>query len=132
VISIRTAFGAIYVAVAALLTLLILVPQVRLYRDEQPRTDVVAQLRFLRSELGSGLGEEMQGMFPEGYFFSHALYGLAWADVARSDPTYRDEALREARWALERLGSTSGRAAFDARLRPTYGVFYVGWSSRLR
>ncbi|MEV6335425.1 hypothetical protein AB0M12_11990 [Nocardia vinacea] len=131
-ISIRTVFGAIYVAVAALLTLLILVPQVRLYRDEQPRTDVVAQLRFLRSELGSGLGEEMQGMFPEGYFFSHAMYGLAWADVARSDPTYRDEAIREARWALERLGSTSGRAVFDARLRPAYGVFYIGWSSRLR
>ncbi|MEU2032870.1 hypothetical protein [Nocardia amamiensis] len=128
----RTVLGAMYVAVAALLTLLIVVPQVRLYRDEQPRTDVVAQLRFLRGGLGSGLGEEMQGMFPEGYFFSHALYGLAWADVARGDTTYRDEALREARWALERLGSPSGRAVFDARLRPAYGVFYVGWSSRLR
>nr|WP_067467112.1 hypothetical protein [Nocardia amamiensis] len=123
---------AIYVAVAALLTVLILVPQVRLYRDEQPRTDVIAQLRFLRAELRSGLGEEMQGMFPEGYFFSHALYGLAWVDVARGDTTYRAEALREARWALESLGSPSGRAVFDARLRPAYGVFYVGWSSWLR
>ncbi|WP_174184209.1 hypothetical protein [Nocardia barduliensis] len=128
----RTVSGTIYVAVAALLTLVILVPQVRLYQDEQPRTDVIAQLRFLRDELGSGLGEEMQGMFPEGYFFSYALYGLAWADVARGDTTYRDEALREARWALDRLSSPSGRAVFDARLRPAYGVFYVGWSSRLR
>jgi hypothetical protein len=74
----------------------------------------------------------MQGMFPEGHFFSHVLYGLAWADIARGDTTYRDEALREARWALERLGSPSARAVFDARLRPAYGVFYVGWSSRLR
>ncbi|MFE7799573.1 hypothetical protein [Nocardia sp. NPDC057440] len=131
-ISFRTILGAMYVAVAALLTLLILVPQVRLYRNEQPGADVIAQLRFLRAELGSGAGEEMQGMFPEGYFFSHALYGLTWTDVARGDPTYRDEALREARWALQRLGSPSGRAVFDARLRPAYGVFYVGWSSRLR
>ncbi len=128
----RTVLRAIYVAVAALLTLVLFVPQVRLYREEQPRADVIAQLRFLRAELGSRLGEEMQGMFPEGYFFSHVLYGLAWADIARGDTSYRDEALREARWALERLGSASARAVFDARLRPAYGVFYVGWSSRLR
>ncbi|BDT99458.1 hypothetical protein [Nocardia sputorum] len=128
----RTLSGALYVAVAAVLTLVFLVPQIRLYRDEQPRTDVIAQMRFLRSELRSGLGEEMQGMFPEGFFFSHVLYGLAWTDLARGDTTYRDEALREARWALERLESGSGRGAFDARLRPAYGVFYVGWSSRLR
>lgn len=131
-ISFRTAGRAIYVAVAAVLTLLILVPQVRLYRDEQPRADVIAQLRFLRAELDAGLGEEMQGMFPEGHFFSHALYGLAWTDTARGDGAYRDEALREARWALERLESPSGQAAFDADLRPAYGVFYAGWSSRLR
>lgn len=132
VLSFRALARAVYVAVAALLTLLILVPQVHLYRDDQPRTDVIAQLHFLRAELNSGTGEEMQGMFPEGYFFSHALYGLAWIDVAHSDAAYRDDALREARWALERLGSPSGRAVFDARLRPAYGVFYVGWSTRLR
>ncbi|MEV6426572.1 hypothetical protein [Nocardia sp. NPDC051463] len=131
-ISFRTILGAMYAAAAALLTLLILLPQVRLYRDEQPGTTVISQLRFLRAELGSGAGEEMQGMFPEGYFFSHALYGLAWTDVARGDPPYREEALREARWALQRLGSPSGRAIFDARMRPAYGVFYAGWSSRLR
>ncbi|WP_280493560.1 hypothetical protein [Nocardia asiatica] len=128
----RIVSRTVYVAVAAALTLVFLVPQIRLYREEQPRADVIAQLHFLRSELRSGLGEKMQGMFPEGYFFSHVLYGLAWTDVAHGDTTYRDEALREARWALERLGSPAGRAVFDARLRPAYGVFYVGWSSRLR
>ncbi|MEU1983439.1 hypothetical protein [Nocardia sp. NPDC019395] len=130
--SFRAASKASYIAVAAVLTLLLLVPQVRLYRDEQPRTDVIAQLHFLRSELGSGLGPEMQDMFPEGYYFSHALYGLAWTDIARGDAAYRDEALREARWALDRLESASGREVFDASLRPAYGVFYTGWSSRLR
>ncbi len=121
-----------YIAAAALLTLLLLVPQVRMYRDDLPRTDVVAQLRFIRAELDSGSAEEMQGMFPEGYVFSYVLYGLTWTDIARGDPTYRDEALREARWALRHVDSPTGRAVFDARLRPAYGVFYVGWSSRLR
>ncbi|WP_157110675.1 hypothetical protein [Nocardia anaemiae] len=132
VLSFRALARATYVAVATLLTLLTLVPQVRLYRDDQPREDVIAQLRFLRAKLNSGSGEKMQGMFPEGYFFSHALYGLAWTDVAHVDAAYRDDALREARWALERLESPSGRAVFDARLRPAHGVFYVGWSNRLR
>ncbi|WP_156371068.1 hypothetical protein [Nocardia arizonensis] len=131
-ISFRTAIRAAYVGIVAVLTVLLVVPQVRLYRDEQSRADVVDQLHFLRGELDSGLGDEMQGMFPEGYFFSHALYGLAWTDVARGDAAYREEALREARWALDRLESSSGRAVFDARLRPSHGVFYVGWSSRLR
>lgn len=131
-ISFRSAAGALYVAVALTLTLLIALPQVRLYRDDQPRADIAGQLRFLRSELGAGLGEEMQGMFPEGYFFAHALYGLAWTDIARGDPTYRDDALREARWALERLDTPAGKAVFDAALRPAHGVFYVGWVSRLR
>ncbi|MGI5216355.1 hypothetical protein [Nocardia sp. CA-290969] len=131
-ISFRTAWRALYIAAAVVLTLMILIPQVRLYRTEQPRPDIVAQLHFLRSELESGLGEDMQGMFPEGYVFSHVLYGLAWTDIARGDTAYRGEALREARWALDRLDSPSGRAAFDADLRPAYGVFYVGWSSRLR
>lgn len=74
----------------------------------------------------------MQRRFPEGYFFSYVLYGLTWVDVALHDTGRRDEALREARWALERLDSRQGRAPFDAGLRPARGVFYVGWSSRLR
>ncbi|WP_280458770.1 hypothetical protein [Nocardia carnea] len=130
--SYRILVRALYIAGAALLTLLLLVTQLRLYRADQPRIDIAAQLHFLRSELETGLGDEMQGMFPEGYFFSYVLYGLTWTDIARADPSYRDEAVREARWVLDRLGTASGRAAFDANLRPEYGVFYVGWSSRLR
>lgn len=128
----RTAVRALYIAAAAVLTLLILIPQIRLYREEQPRTDIVAQLRFLRSELNSGLGQEMQSLFPEGHFFAHALYGLAWTDIARADPAHRSEGLREARWSLEQLESPAGRAVFDADLRPAHGVFYAGWSTRLR
>src|SRR5262249_6019969 len=36
------------------------------------------------------------------------------------------------RWALGRLDGAKGREPFSASLRPAYGVFYVGWTSRLR
>ncbi|MFI1463218.1 hypothetical protein [Nocardia carnea] len=130
--SYRTVVRALYIGVAAVLTVSVLVPQVRLYREEQPPTDIVAQLHFLRPELESGLGQQMQELFPEGYFFSHVLYGLAWTDIARLDPSYREEALRESRWALARLDTSAGREGFDAGLLPAHGVFYTGWSSRLR
>ena len=97
--------------------------------------DVLPQLRFVREALDAGAGEQMQGFFPEGYFFSHALYGLAWADVGLRQPDgapLRVQALTEARRALAALDSPAGRAPFASSLNPPYGVFYVGWTSRLR
>jgi hypothetical protein len=94
--------------------------------------DALPRLAFLRDALDAGAGERMQELFPEGYFFSHVLYGLTWVEVGTRDPAHRDRALGEARWALDRLGSAAGRAPFAAGLSPPHGVFYVGWSSWLR
>lgn len=118
----------------SVLTLLLLTINVRLYTsafDPQHR-DVVAQLHFIRAALDRGAGEEMQQFFPEGYFFSHVLYGLAWVNVGLGDAAQHDIAVREASWALEKIDSTAGRAVFSADLTPPYGVFYVGWSNWLR
>lgn len=93
---------------------------------------VRAQLAFLRSALDGGAGERMQRMFPEGYFFGHVLYGLAWTEVAERDPTWIGHARREASRAAEALESTQGTAPFAADLRPRYGVFHAGWSLLLR
>ncbi|MFE3328204.1 hypothetical protein [Streptomyces sp. NPDC059176] len=94
---------------------------------------VQRQLAFLRAALDDGAGDEAQRLFPEGYFFLHALYGLSWVEIGmREERGARSEALREARWALERLDSPSGRAPFSAGLVPSYGVFYRGWSNWLR
>ncbi|MFY1632704.1 hypothetical protein ACN27F_05330 [Solwaraspora sp. WMMB335] len=91
------------------------------------------QLTFLRGALDNGAGEQAQGLFPEGYFFSHALYGLAWVDLGLRVPSdERETALAEARWALARLESPAGRAPFPADLVPAYGVFYQGWTNWLR
>ena len=139
----RRAGRLLYYSLALLLTLGVGLLNWRLY---DPPTaaygsatavgpDVLPQFRFVREALDAGAGEQMQGFFPEGYFFSHALYGLAWADVGLRQPDgapLRVQALTEARRALAALDSPAGRAPFASSLNPPYGVFYVGWTSRLR
>jgi hypothetical protein len=97
--------------------------------------DVLAQLEHVGLALRRGGGERMQELFPEGYFFSHVLYGLAWVDAGQrypsGDPVHA-RALSEARWALERLEGPRGMAPFSPSLDPPRGVFYVGWSTWLR
>jgi len=94
---------------------------------------VKRQLAFLRAALHDGAAERGQEVFPEGYFFLHALYGLAWVEVGMREPVGTPvDAVREARWALQRLDSPAGRAPFSADLLPSYGVFYRGWSNWLR
>lgn len=103
------------------------------YTDYNPQhTDVVAQLAFIKGRLQNGAGEDMQQFFPEGYFFTHVLYGLTWVDVGLKDNAHTKQAITEARWALEQLESVQGKGVFSAELIPAYGVFYVGWSNWLR
>jgi hypothetical protein len=93
---------------------------------------VRAELAFLREALDSGAGERMQGLFPEGYFFTHVLFGLAWCDLAAEGRADAATAARQARWALSRLQAPAGAAPFTRGLTPTYGIFYAGWSLLLR
>jgi hypothetical protein len=99
---------------------------------------VRGSLAFLRSSLDGGGAEAAQGQFPEGYFFSYALYGLAWTDLAGAGRVDRAEARAEAGWALDHLTSPAGRAPFTgegsaaAPLSPDYGIFYAGWTLLLR
>ncbi|MBZ0285615.1 MAG: hypothetical protein K8L97_33095 [Anaerolineae bacterium] len=121
----------LYLIFIGLITFLVLVVNVRLYMGIDT-DDVPEQLRFIRSALENGAADEMQAYFPEGYFFSYALYGLAWVDLGIDRGGLREKALTEARWALEHLDSEAGRAVFSPSLNPHYGVFYVGWSNWLR
>jgi hypothetical protein len=119
---------------ALLLACFALVQGVRLFRpargeDGLPE-DVDAQRRFVRSALDAGAPRRMQALFPEGWFFSWALYGLAEADVARARGD--GAALQNARTALAALDSAEGRAAFPEQQSPPYGVFYQGWTTYLR
>jgi hypothetical protein len=96
--------------------------------------DARAQLRFVRAALDRGEARRMQSLFPEGFFFSHVLYGLAWIDQGLAAPVgypLRVKATREARWALERATSEEGRQPFSASIDPPFGIFYEGWTNWL-
>ncbi|MGX1811277.1 hypothetical protein ACWIGI_36615 [Nocardia sp. NPDC055321] len=99
--------------------------------EEQPG-GAWRQLAFVRGAIEEGADLAAQGQFPEGYYFANALYGLAWVQVGLADPRVRDEALREARWALGRVESERGREVFSPGLRPAYGIFWAGWTNWLR
>ena len=127
---------------SAALTIVLVVLNLRLYSPgsetygpDQLGEDVLPQLRFLGAALRNGAGERMQGLFPEGYFFTHALYGLAWVEAGLRLPpesTVRQQAIQEAGWALARLDSSAATTPFSTELDPPLGVFYGGWSNWLR
>lgn len=129
-----TAFaGACFVLIAALLWQLHSL-SVADYRAPGGGPDVQAQLDWLGARLRAGGGEETQAWYPEGYFFTHAIYGIALVNQVLLNPD--DDALRarnvaEIEWALARLESDQGRAPFPRRQAVPYGVFYLGWSNRL-
>lgn len=98
-------------------------------------TEAQSQLCFLGNELPAGGAAQMQAMFPEGYVFSWALYGLAAAETARQLPAHdpsRAALLARTRTALRQLSLPAGRAPFPADLAPDYGVFYAGWKLYVR
>jgi hypothetical protein len=109
----------LYRLFATAVTLILVVLNLRLYHASTAHyesgalgDDVVAQLRFIGRALREGAGERMQALFPEGYFFSHLLYGLSWAEVGLREQRgtrLHQQALEEARWAL--AGWTRRRAA---------------------
>lgn len=131
----------VYRIFALFLSALTLLLQSRLYwpaADYGPDRlggDVLPQLHYLREGLAGGAGAQMQGLFPEGDFFTHVLYGLSWVQVGLRpavDAGLRAQAQTEARWAVAYLASPAGRAPFSSGLAPPYGVFYAGWTLWLR
>lgn len=97
--------------------------------------DVLSQLRYLKNELHNNqAGQKMQSLFPEGFVFTTALYGLAWTDfvehIDKKHPLFR-EANEEIKWCIAEINSDKGKAIFSNNLPLKYGAFYNGWSSYL-
>lgn len=127
----RLALAVLVSAVALLSAVRLSVPATAGPTGEPP--GVRRQLSFVRAALDAGAADDAQQLFPEGWFFLHALYGLSRVELGLRAPVpERAEALREARWALQRLDTPAGRAPFDPTLVPSYGVFYRGWTNWLR
>lgn len=101
--------------------------------------DVHAQFHHLMSEMELGAASDMQHLFPEGYLFMNALYGLTSTELLDSlQPcgfSHFDldihQYLREADKALAEMNSETGRRIFSQNLPLAYGVFYRGWTNYL-
>ncbi|OYV05198.1 MAG: hypothetical protein CFE26_12845 [Verrucomicrobiales bacterium VVV1] len=95
--------------------------------------DALDQLACIGRRLRAGEGADMQMIFPEGWFFSHALYGFAWVNVGlrTPDPALKQRAVDEVRWVLQRMDTPDGLEFFMADTQVEHGVFYLGWKNRL-
>jgi len=101
--------------------------------------DVHHQLLHLKNRMHDGAAVDMQAIFPEGFLFMSALYGLAWADLVSGLPINEltdeehtvYEAHEEIDWALANIASNTGRRPFREDLPLPYGVFYRGWENVL-
>lgn len=100
------------------------------------KEDIQLQLNFLEAELKqNNLGVRMQQLFPEGYVFIHALYGLSWCELALADSSHnkmlKNKAIKEALYAFDQINSEKGSSNFQIELIPEYGIFYCGWKNYL-
>jgi hypothetical protein len=78
--------------------------------------------------------EQMQGIYPEGYCFTYALYALIWSDCILYDNANcnKQTAKNEMDYALQKLESDEGKAIFSPNLPLPYGAFYNGWLNYVR
>ncbi|MEM6297661.1 MAG: hypothetical protein AAF740_03125 [Bacteroidota bacterium] len=95
-------------------------------------TSIEKQLNYLKDTVSHGAAEQMQTIYPEGFHFMYALYGLAWAEylLVRQKEVQADE-LAEIDRSIYALLSDKGKKQFDPNLPLAYGVFYQGWSTYL-
>jgi hypothetical protein len=130
-----------FLIILSALTALILWINLALHPLEHTRAEqkenIRLQLNFLEVELKQkNLGQRMQYLFPEGYVFIHALYGLSWcelalADSSRNNQNIKAKAVEEALYAFNRIDSEEGVTNFQLELIPENGIFYCGWKNYL-
>ncbi|NME70845.1 hypothetical protein [Flammeovirga aprica] len=99
------------------------------------KRDILLQLNFLENELKENhLGEQMQNLFPEGFVFVNALYGLSWCEISLAQPydtLLQKKSIEEALFAYNAIQTPDAKVIFAPFLKPEYGVFHTGWSTYL-
>ncbi|QHT70026.1 hypothetical protein GXP67_26960 [Rhodocytophaga rosea] len=98
--------------------------------------DIILQLNFLEDQLKNHeVGIQMQQLFPEGFVFVYALYGLSWCELAianaHSNDSLHTRAIQEALYAFDQISSKQAQERFDPHLFPENGIFYSGWNNYL-
>jgi hypothetical protein len=109
-------------------------PVFKIQNGDTVNTELIKQLAFLKHALENDADLNMQAIYPEGYVFINALYGLTWCNVLSGlhlNDSLRENGLAEIQKAYDKLDSETGRSNFDETLPLPYGAFYNGWSNYL-
>ena len=109
-------------------------PNIRIVEGDTIDCDLVHELRGLKASINNGGDEDMQHLYPEGFVFLNAIYGLAWCNfIKQLDPVseYFQEGKSEIDRSWRKIDSDQGRSPFDEDLPLAYGSFYTGWSNYL-
>lgn len=108
------------------------VPPTKTINSRVINCDLLKELRGLKHSIQNNADVEMQKIYPEGYVFLNALYGLAWCNfIENSGRKYFNEGHVEIQNTWNRVNSDFGRSTFDPDLPLAYGAFYTGWSTYL-
>lgn len=129
----------LYIIFVVCITIIVFYFNINLHTESYDRKeridDVVLQLNFLEEQLKEkNAWVEMQQLFPEGFVFINALYGLAWCELAMAESdnsAFKERAVSEALYAYRMIDSDYGKIVFDQNLSLEYGVFYRGWENYL-
>lgn len=109
-------------------------PEIKIIKGDTLNFDLTKQLGFLKQAMQNHADQEMQNLYPEGYIFMNALYGLTWINVLENTDvksSFYKEGREEIEIAFGKINSRAGRAIFDETLPLPFGAFYTGWSSYL-
>lgn len=130
----RSVLSIIIIAVLYLNMKLYYKPSFEEIKEQTINRDVYEQLQFLKTALENGAAEKMQCIFPEGFVFMNALYGLSWSDLIGGLDEISDiykEGVNEMNHSLQAIDSPYGKHFFSKDLVLPYGAFYRGWNNFL-
>jgi hypothetical protein len=107
-------------------------PEVEVIEGNTINLHLLTQLRTLGETLKKGADKRMQQLYPEGYIFFNALYGITWCEFAEelnhSSKLYQEASIEMNR-AFKNIFGKNGQSNFDNSLPLKYGAFYNGWST---
>lgn len=99
--------------------------------EPEPSRALREQLRFLEHAVDRNAAGQMQDVFPEGFVFMWALYGMSCAQSAQAlaeESSGREHLFAQAERAIAEVHSARARSRFNASMQPAYGTFYQSWS----
>lgn len=130
----------IFLFLVSILTIFLLWINIGLHFEKtsypERKKDIILQLNYLEDGLKQHwMGEKMQQVFPEGYVFINALYGLSWCELAMSDldkdSRLKKKAIEEVLFAYGEIKSEKANWMFNNGLSPAKGIYYLGWKNYL-